>query len=69
MIQYLARNDFMLEESALSDALSYVRECVRRVREEQGISEDRAAKSVELADAVVSMLIPVAATAVATQSV
>jgi hypothetical protein len=62
MIEHLARNDFMLEGSHLSDALSFVRECVKRVREEQGISEDRAAKSVELTDAVVSMLIPVAAT-------
>ncbi|MGM7774446.1 AIPR family protein [Arthrobacter sp. KNU-44] len=65
MIQYLAQKDFMLEGPTLNDALSYVRECVNRVREQQGISEDRAAKSVELTEAVVSMLIPVAATAVA----
>ena len=67
MLEYLARNDFTLAVSDLSDALSFVRECVKRVREEQGISEDRAAKSVELTDAVVSTLIPFAANAVAGQ--
>ncbi|WP_174180854.1 AIPR family protein [Pseudarthrobacter oxydans] len=63
MIQYLARNEFILGEPALNDALSYVRDCVKRVREEHRISEDRAAKTAELTEEVISMLIPVEASA------
>lgn len=61
MVEYLAQEEFIFEDLALDDALLYVRGCVIEVRDQHGISEDRAAKSVELTDAVVSSLFPNAA--------
>jgi hypothetical protein len=57
MIQYLARDNYILTSEQITDALDYVRDCVARVRQAQGISEDRAAKSDELTIEVESGLI------------